>query len=131
MANAFNRHIRRWVFRDDPLVTSKLTLPRKDRGHASSPSLLNRSPDSPLVVYHDVVFSRVAPLDVVQRFFFVYVNQHIAIYSFGYSRAFNLARLKYHIAVRKNYRFSPRSESLKHVERFGVEPISERIIYQE
>src|SRR5213596_2976010 len=108
-----------------------LALPGKYRGHTRPPGLLNRGQDTQLVVHQDVVFRWVKPLDVIQRLFFVNVDKHVAVYGFEDARAFDLAWLEHHVAIREDYRLPPRAEPLKHVERSGIETIGERVVHQE
>src|SRR5207247_4716818 len=108
-----------------------LALPTKHRCYTTSPGLLNRGQDTQLVVHQDVMFRWVKPLDVIQRLFFVNVDKHVAVYGFEDARAFDLAWLEHHVAVRENDRLPPRAEPLKHVERSGIETIGERVVHQE
>ena len=108
-----------------------LTLSGKHRGHPRVPGLLDRGQNAQLVVHQDIVLGRVTPLDIIQRLLFMNVDEHVAFDSFEDARAFDLARLKNHIAVREDYRLSPRAEPLEHVERSGIEPIGERVVHQE
>ena len=108
-----------------------LALPGKYRGYARPPGPLNRGQDAQLVIHQDIVLSRVTPLDIIQRLFFVNVDEHVAFHRFGDAGAFDLARLKNHVAVREDYRLPPRTEPLKHVERSGIETISKRVVHQE
>src|SRR5690242_5821662 len=77
------------------------------------------------------MLSRVTALDVIQRLFLVNINEHLAVDSFENARAFDLTRLKYHIAVRENDRRPPCAEALEDVEGAGIETVGERIVHQE
>ena len=77
------------------------------------------------------MLSRVTPLDIIQRLFFVNVDEHVAFHRFGDAGAFDLARLKNHVAVREDYRLSPRAKPLNYVERSTIETIGERVIHEE
>src|ERR1041384_7898785 len=64
-------------------IVSKAALARKHGRDALSPKALGSLQDAQLVVHEDIVFGRVAPLDIVQGFLLVDVDQHVPIYGLG------------------------------------------------
>src|SRR4029077_11917248 len=125
------RQVRRRALGDKVSVLGILALPRKYCGHTRVPGFLAGRQDVELVVHQDIVLSRVTSLDIIERLFFVNIDEHVAFYRFENARAFNLARLKNHVAIGKDYGLSPRAESLNHVKRSGIETIGERVVDQE
>src|SRR4030095_782653 len=100
-------------------------------GHTVTPEFFDCGQYAQLVVHQDIVLSRVTPLDIIQRLFLVDVNQHVTLYRFEDAGAFDLARLKDHVAVRQDDRLSPRAKFFQHVERSGIQTIGEGVVDQE
>src|SRR5918996_4196187 len=107
VADALYRQVRGRTSGDGLRIVCILALTRKYRGYAVIPDFLDRVQNARLVIDDDIVLSRVAPLDVIQRLFFVNIDEHVAVYSVEDAGAFDLARLKDHIAVRENHRLPP------------------------
>jgi hypothetical protein len=61
---------------------SILTLTRKDGGYSAAPDFLDRAQNARLVIHEHIVLGRVTPLDVIQRLFFVDIDEHVAVCSF-------------------------------------------------
>src|SRR6476661_7609214 len=123
IANPLHRQIRGRISGDGLRVVSVLTLTREYRCYTVTPDFLDRVQDAQLVIHQNIALSRVTTLDIIECLFLVNINEHLAVYSFEDTRAFDLARLKHHIAVRENDRRPPRAEALKHIERSGIETI--------
>ncbi|HUC70131.1 MAG TPA: hypothetical protein VMS01_02960 [Stellaceae bacterium] len=74
--------------------------------------------------------SRVALGDVIELFFFVDVDQHVALDSLGNAGALDLARLEDDVAIGQDDRPRPAAQSFQHIERTRIYPIGKRVIDQ-
>ena len=70
-----DRQIRSWELRNDSVITSIVTLARKDGRQTLGPRLLHFGEDRKLVIDHDVTGSRVEARDVVQHALLVNIDQ--------------------------------------------------------
>src|SRR4030095_15659154 len=127
IADALYGHVCRRAFGDSFLIMGILALPGKYRGYAVAPDFFDRAKNARLVIHEDIVLSRGTTLEVIQRPLFVNVDQHMTFHRFEDAGAFDLSRLKDHVAVRQDYRLSPRAKLLKHVHRSGDKKISEGV----
>src|SRR5438128_1628187 len=125
VADAFDRQVGRTI---GLRIASVLTLARKDRRDALAPRFLDCGQDSRFVVYQYIVLRRIAARDVIQLFFLVDVDQHVALHGLPDAGPLDLARLEHHVAVREDDRRAPRAELFEDVERPGVETIGKRVI---
>src|SRR5262245_5087124 len=116
IADPLHRQIRGRISGDGLRVVSVLTLTRKYGRYTVTPDFLDGVQDARLVVHENIMLGRVTLLDVIQRLFLVNINEHVTVYSFKDAGAFDLARLKHHVAVRENDGRPPGAEPLKHVE---------------
>ena len=80
-------------------IASIAALLREHGRDAVSPEALDRRQDAQLVVDDNVVFSRKAPLDVIEGLFLVDIDQHTSIDRVGQARPFDFVRLKDDIPV--------------------------------
>src|SRR5882762_800003 len=108
-----------------------MPLARKHGGQAPAPQLLHGGEDAQLVIDHDVVIGRKAPLDGIQHLLLVQVNEDSAVYRVPQARALHLARLENHIAVGEDDRGSETPATRERCQRTRIEPVRERVVHQE
>jgi hypothetical protein len=100
----------------------------KNRGDFAAPDFLYFRQNADFVVDQDVMIGREAAFHVVQFFFLVNIDEHVAIHRLINPGALNLARLEDNVAVRKNCRRAPLFDVLNGVERIGIQARGERIV---
>src|ERR1044072_7391813 len=125
IADPLHRQIGRETPRGGLQIVSVLTLAREYGRYTVTPDFLDRVQDARLVIHQNIARSRVTALDVIQGFFLVNVNEHLALYSFEDARAFDLPGQKHYISIREDDGLSPRAKPLEHIERSGIQTIGE------
>ena len=93
-----------------------------------APDFFDFGQNADFVIDQDIVIGREAAFNVVQFFFFVNINQHVAVDRFINSGALNLSRLENNIAVRKNCRSAPLLHVLNGVERVRIKSSCKGIV---
>src|SRR3954471_11964834 len=79
VADAVNGEVGGGVAGEDPGIEGVVPLARKDGGQTLAPMGFDGGQDPQLIVDQDVVAGRVAGLDVVELFFFVDVDEDVAV----------------------------------------------------
>src|SRR6476646_9198555 len=98
-----------------------MALSGENGGYFVAPDFFHFGQNANLVIDKNVMISREATFHVIQFFFLVNIDQHIAIDRLINAGALNLARLENDIAVRKNCRWAPLLDMLNGIKRIWIE----------
>ena len=71
-----------------------------------------------------------APLNILQFIFLVYINHHVPLNGFPQAGAFHFPRLEHHITIRQNRHRTPLLHIFDRIERVWKEAVGKRIIHQ-
>ena len=105
-------------------------LPREHGRYALSPETLDCRQDAQLVIDDHVMVGRIAPLDIIQGFFLMDIDQHMSIHSIGQTCAFDFAGLEDDIAVGQDDSWSKAAQPLQYRDGAGEQLLRERIIHE-
>src|SRR2546427_5376073 len=108
-----------------------MPLAREHGRDAALPHLLDSREQTHLVIHEDVVIRGVSRLDVLQLSLLVDVDEDAAPDGVEQSRAPDLVRLEYDVAVGEDDGRAPDLQMADHVERAWVEAVGERIVDEE
>ena len=103
------------------------SLMDEDRGRPILPKFLGRSQHPRFVLDHNVVMGGEVPLDLVKFVLLVYVDKDTALNHIKKPRRMNLQRLKHDVPIRNDRDQTSLLEMCDDVERFGEQPLRERI----
>ena len=107
------------------------TLPGKHGRYALAPELFDCGQDAPLIVDYNITLGGIAPLDVIEGFFLMNVNQYASRHRIGETGALNFVRLKDDVTVRQDDGGTKADQAFQYFESGREQTICERIIDEE